>query len=219
MRGVAQSVKRWLSHMTEGSHHLIVYFTDSEQAPDDTVTQDCGGFAGGGLNPPVWSYSAQNAVAENPMPTGVGMTVKAHQKLFVQMHYLNVTNAPITAHVTINADAYADGEEYEPAAPFITFNTQINLDPLGTGSAEGTCNVPAGVKFFTLSTHAHRRATHTWVKDGSNMVFDSTNWEHPGATDWRDAPYYEFGGSLTYHCDYQNDLDQQVTTGDSADTD
>lgn len=92
----AVAVKKWSSTMTEGSHHLIVYFTGSEQAPDDTVTQDCGGFGGGGGGaPPVWTYSAQTPEAENAMPTGVGMTVNAQQKLFVQMHYLNVTPNPI----------------------------------------------------------------------------------------------------------------------------
>jgi hypothetical protein len=213
----AVGVKKWSSTMTPGSHHLIVYFTGSEEQPDDTITQDCGGF-GAGL-PPVWTYSAQTPEAENPMPAGVGMTVNAQQKLFVQMHYLNVTPNPISAHVVINAETYAEGEQYEPASPYITFNTEINLGPMEAGSVEGTCDVPAGKKFFTLSTHAHRRATRTYVMDGDTMLFDSDNWEHPGATDWRQAPYYEFNGALTYHCDYQNDLDQPVTTGDSADTD
>jgi len=213
------AVKKWSSTMTQGSHHLIVYFTGDQQAADDTLTADCGGFGGTSLNPPVWTYSAQNTVAENAMPVGVGMTVQPQQHLFIQMHYLNATPSPIDAHVTVNAETYADGESYMPAAPFITFNTLIDLPPMGTGSAEGTCTVPSGVKFFTLSTHAHRRAIHTEVKDGDAMVFQSDDWEHPGATDWRDTPYYEFSGKLTYHCDYQNDLDQQVTTGDSAATD
>jgi len=137
----------------------------------------------------------------------------------VQMHYLNATPSAIDAHVTVNAETYEEGESYMPAAPFITFHAAIHLEPLAAGYAEDTCTVPPGMKFFTLSTHAHKRATHTEVRDGDTVVFSSDNWEHPGATDWRDAPYYEFSGDLSYRCDYQNDLNQDVNTGDSAATD
>lgn len=210
-------VKRWSSTMSAGSHHLIVYFTEGAQEPDGTIVEDCG-TSGSGGDIPIWTYSAQTSEAENVMPEGVGMRVRARQHLFVQMHYFNPTAAPIDAHVSIKAETYEPGETYVPASAFITFNTQIDLPPHGTGSAEGTCRLPKDAKFFTLSTHAHRRAVRTWVNDGPTKIFESEDWEHPGATDWRAAPY-TFSGHLTYHCDYQNDLDQQVTTGDSADTD
>lgn len=212
-------VKRWSSTMTSGSHHLIVYFTEDAQEPDGTIVEDCDAVGGGGLNFPIWTYSAQSPEAENVMPEGVGMTVKAKQNLFVQMHYLNTTMEDIEASVDVRAEIYEAGRSYTPAAAFITFNTQIDLPPHGTGSAEGTCSVPSDVSFFTLSTHAHRRATRTWVRDGSETVFESEDWEHPGAVDWTAAPHYTFGNDLSYHCEYQNDLDKPVKTGNSAETD
>ena len=76
------------------------------------------------------------------------------------------------------------------------------------------------MKFFTVSTHAHKRATHTQVNDGATIVFQSDNWEHPGAADWRANPNYTFSsGTLTYRCDYTNDTANTVRTGDSAATD
>jgi len=213
----AVGVKKWSSTMAAGSHHLIVYFTDNEVYPDGTVTEDCGG-SGAGI--PYWTYSAGTPEYENAMPDGVGMTVGARQHLYVQLHYLNPSpSTPITANAVITAEHYAPGEEYIPAAAFITYHTGISIPPNGTATATGTCtNVPAGANFFTLSTHAHRRAIHPEVHDGDAMVFESDDWEHPGATDWRTSPY-QFSGSLVYSCDYQNDLDQTVTTGDSAATD
>ena len=212
----AVGVKKWSSTMAQGSHHLIVYFTETAEYPDGTVTEDCGG-----TGFPYWTYSAGTPEYENAMPAGVGMTVNAQQHLYVQLHYLNTSpSTPITANAEIVADYYAPGEEYIPAAAFITFHTGISIPPNGTATATGTCNnVPHDADFFTLSTHAHKRAIHTEVHDGTSMVFESDDWEHPGATDWREAPHYEFNGPLTYHCDYQNDLDQPVGTGDSADTD
>jgi hypothetical protein len=206
-------VARWESHMTPGSHHLILYFTPTAKHPDGTLTEDCDG---GAL--PIWTYSSQSPDDELTMPDGVGMTVAAGQKAFVQMHYLNTGDAPLTANVSIKGHAYAAGTDYIPAAPFITFHTMINVPPNDTASVEGRCDVPADAKFFVLSTHAHRFSTRTEVRDGDDMVFQSDDWEHPGGRSW-DAPFYSFKNELVYRCEYENFTSQPVTTGDSAETD
>ncbi len=211
-------VKRWSSTMTPGSHHLILFFGDSGK-PDGTIDQSCGGIGGGG-GVPYWTYSAQTPTNEAIMPTGVGMTVPAGQKVYVQMHYLNAGDADIAAHVVIDGETYAASETYTPAAAFITYNTQISIPANSTGTAGGTCAVPAGAKFFSMSTHAHKQAIHTEVKDGAAMVFQSDDWEHPGTVDWAAEPFYSFStGSLSYRCNYNNTTNRTVTEGSSAETD
>jgi hypothetical protein len=92
------------------------------------------------------------------------------------------------------------------------------------GSVEGTCDVPleAGgkpAKFYTLSTHSHRQSVHTYIKNGADMVFESTNWDSPGAATWSTSPFFSFtSGSLTYQCDYLNPTSTTIETGDSAET-
>jgi len=215
----AVGVKEWKSRISPGSHHMIMFFTPNQQAADGTVVKDCG-FAGTGLNAPIWTYSTQTEDQDQVMPDGVGMAVGANQHGFLQLHYINASDQPIDAHATVNGYVFADGVAYQQAQPFITYNTQINI-PAGVGqqaSAEGSCTVPAGSKFFTLSTHSHRRSVHTWVADGTTTILDSTDWEHPTIDLWNGPSYYQFSGKLTYHCDYVNDLNQTVTDGDSADT-
>ncbi len=216
-------VKRWSSTMTPGSHHLILFFQNHGK-PDGTVDQSCGGVSGGGItNLPVWSYSASQPVAEMVIPAGIGMQVNQGQQAYVQMHYLNTGDQPIEANVTIDAEAYAAGETFTPAAAFVTYNTNINIPAGGTGMAQGSCTIPAGTKFFTMSTHAHKRATLTRVTDGNTMVFESTNWEHPGGRTWDAAPFYAFSNQLTYRCEYDNRTGptsgMPVGEGDSAATD
>jgi hypothetical protein len=214
----AMGVKKWSSVMTPGSHHLILFFHSGNQA-DGTITRDCG-ITGGGLGVPFWMYSAQTPTQESPMPAGVGMTVPAGQKAFVQMHYLNTSDAPIMANVTIDAEAYPEAATYTPAAAFVTFHTGIDIPPHSTGSAEGNCGVPAGAKFFAMSTHSHHFSTRTEVKDGAAMVFESTSWDHPGAATWSAEPFYSFAsGRLSYRCEYNNTSGNRVRTGDSAATD
>jgi hypothetical protein len=222
----AAGIKKWDSVMTPGSHHLIVFFTSNASQPDGTLSSESCGIAGGGsgLNFPIWSYASQEPVGEMAMPDGVGMQIAASQHMFIQMHYLNTNpNESITVHATLNGETYAADEQYTPASAYVTYSTDISIGAgVGTtGSNEHTCSVPSGATFFTLGTHSHRRSVETWVKDGNSEVFRSDDWEHPRDLEhrvdaWAAAPYYQFSGDLTYHCDYENDLDQAVTSGDSA---
>ncbi len=212
-------IKKWSSVMTPGSHHLILFFHNGSQA-DGTIERDCGFGGSGPGSLPFWTYSAQTPTQSSQMPPGVGMTVNAGQKAYVQMHYLNVTEAPIMASVTIDGDAYPEIETYTPAAAYVTYNTQIDIAPNSTGSAGGNCTVPAGSKFFALSTHAHKFSTRTEVKDGASMVFESDNWDHPGAATWAADPFFSFSsGRISYRCEYDNTTGSRIRTGDSAQTD
>lgn len=213
-------IKRWQSRMTTGSHHMIVYFTSAELQPEGTLSSDgCGGLGSLG-NLPVWTYAAQSADSAAEMPSGIGMAVAAGQPAYIQMHYLNTGDEPITVHVTLNGETYEEAEAYTRAAAFVTYNTTVNLPPNATGSVTGTCAVPSDAQFFALSTHAHKQAVLTQVTDGANMVFESDDWEHPAGVAWDDAPFYSFAsGELTYQCDYVNPTDRTITTGPSAETD
>ena len=87
----AYTIKRWDSHMTGGSHHMIVFFTNSLSQPEGTVSASNCGF-GGGTNVGQWIYAAQNEDADLPLPSDdgngqpVGMDVKPAQPGFIQMH-------------------------------------------------------------------------------------------------------------------------------------
>lgn len=224
-------VKTWESQMTPGSHHAILYFVGAAQAADGTVTDGgCGvGNIGGSGGIPVWTYSTQTAHQAMEMPAGIGMTVPANQAVNLEMHYLNTTDETLHVRVTVNGETFAPGATYTKAAAYVTYNTQISIPAgtpaaPGTGHAEGTCAVPAGAKFFTLSTHAHKQAVHTQVLDGaaadSPMVFQSDDWEHPGAMSWNDDPNFTFtSDNLHYECDYENPTSRTIQTGNSAQTD
>ena len=198
-------VKEWSSIMTPGSHHLILFFAQGASKPDGTIERDCEGLGGGGLQVPYWAYSAQTPTQVTPMPSGVGMKVPAGQKVYVQMHYLNTSDQVINAHVQIDGEAYAAAETYTPAAAFVTYSAGFTVPANGTGEAGNSCSIAAGSKFFLMSTHAHKRATLTQVTDGTTMVFESDNWEHPGATTWAAEPFFQFASNkLTYRCEYDN---------------
>lgn len=212
-------VRRWQSKMTPGSHHMILYFTQVELQPAGTVTSDSCGSQGSASDLPVWTYSAQSPDNAAAMPDGVGMVVPAGQPAFIQMHYLNASETPITVHVTLNGETYDEEEAYTPAAAFVTYNTTISVPPNDVDSVSGSCSVPAGAQFFAVSTHAHKQAILTRVSDGAAVVFESDDWEHPIGQTW-ESPFYTFSSNaLTYQCDYVNPTDATINTGPSAETD
>jgi hypothetical protein len=220
-------IQSWKSHMSPGSHHMILYFTKTEQQPEGTLTVNCGG--GTGLAADVWTYSSQVEDQEFHMPgndgTGLPLAqlVPPGQPAYIQMHYLNATDHEISAHVELNGNAYADGTTVRGAAPFITYKVQIAIDAAqgSKASVTGTCSVSSNLKFFTMSTHVHKQGVRTAVKDGGTMVFESTDWEHPGSTSWDAAPFFSFAsGTLTNQCDYLNATGtmQPIVQGPSAAT-
>jgi hypothetical protein len=223
-------IKRWASAMTPGSHHMIMYTTATDAAAPGTLsTKECGGFTGG--NVPSWTYAAQMPTAEVALPADdgnglpLGQEIAPNTPAYFQMHYLNASDAPIQARVTLNAEAYAPGTRFTKTAAYVTYNSLINVPPGAIDDLETmTCEVPPNTKFWMVSTHSHKQSMKTVIKDGTSAstktVFSSTSWEHPGATVWNTMPYYAFAtNKLTYECTYNNTGDNQtrtVTAGPSA---
>lgn len=226
----AYSIKRWESVMSTGSHHLILFTTPQLGQPEGTVSStNCSitGGGGGGANIASWVYSAQTASANLMLPADdgagkpVAMDIGPGQAAFVQMHYNNTGDAPLVARAVINAEAYDAGVATTKTFAYITFDGTIDIPANPTPTTESLdCNISPTSKVWMMSTHAHQRATHTEVRDGASVVFQSDDWEHPGAAKWMDAPFYSFSsGKLTSSCTWSNPDNFEVHAGDSANTD
>ena len=225
------AVNHWSSEMTPGSHHMIMFLTGNTDVgtPGTVSDNDCGGnFGANGA--PVWTYAAQTPTADMALPADDGAGKPLAQEIppntagYFQMHYLNATDTAIMAHVKLTASALDPGIAYTQTAAYVTFNGQISIAPGQIGDVETmTCNTPANTKFWLMSTHAHKQAVHTEVRDGTNIVFQSDDWEHPGVGLFTAPTFYTFAsGKLTYACTYDNTGDNKtrtITTGNSAATD
>ena len=215
----ATGIYRMASSMPAGSHHMIVFKTRTAQQPDGTL-MECENFgmgSGGITDVPAWLYASQDPERQLTMPVGVGVAVAAGQPVIVNMHYINLSDVPLTAGVHIELDTFRPGVTFTPARSYITFNTQIDVPAGATGSAGGTCDVPAGAKFVFLSTHSHQYTTRAQVHDGDRMVLETTDWAHATVAEWQAPSYYSFSsGKLTYRCDYNNTTNQPLRTGESA---
>ena len=173
------AINKWVSAMTPGSHHMIMFLNPGGTQPaDGTVDQNCGVGGGGGANVPVWTYATQTPTQEEDLPADDGagkplaQNVAPNSAGYFQMHYLNATQAALMVHVDLKAYALAANVSYTQTAAYVTYNNDISIGPGKTGVAvTASCPVPAGVKFWTMSTHSHKQSVGTDVMDGTNMLF------------------------------------------------
>ncbi len=229
-------IKKWSSTMTPGSHHLILYFAQTAEMPDGTLsTASCGITPSGNSSFDVWTYSAATPTRELDLPsddgtgTPVGQIISANTPAYIQMHYLNAGEEALTAHVEVDAFAYATGTKFTQTEPYISYNNSISIPPHATNVVQAqTCSAPTG-NFWEMSTHAHKQAIDERVMDGSNVLVDSLDWQHPSETLWSSTPFYNFTTNFTYQCTYDNTLpctdpnetcnaDSTVVSGASAAT-
>ncbi len=204
------AINRWVSDMTSGSHHMIFYVGGPEHA-EGPAGDDCSFSLEKGLNQPSWVFASQTSHSEQQLPTDDGagkplaQVIQPNSLGAFQMHYLNRSDKPLVASVDLEAYALPDATEYTETAPYITYNYDISIPPGAVGTkAEANCPAPAG-KFWQMSTHAHKQAVLTEVKDGQTMMFQSNEWEHPGRALWDSSPFYTVeSGKVSWTCTYNN---------------
>ncbi|MEJ7597225.1 MAG: hypothetical protein WKG01_04880 [Kofleriaceae bacterium] len=219
----SMAINRWKSQMTAGSHHMIMFLTgDTDKMPPGTVSDENCGFNSFPL--PEWTFAAQTQTTELLLPADdgagqpVAQDIPANTAGFFQMHYLNATDDPIRARVTLDAEALEPGVSYTKTAPYITYDSDITIPKETFDHVEAnSCNVPATAKFWMMSTHAHKQADNTYVKDGAATVFHGEEWEHPGAAMFENPQFLTFSsGKLRYECEYDNPSGEVINDGDSA---
>jgi hypothetical protein len=218
-------VNKWISDLTPGSHHMIMFLTpgNSSPPPDGTIDENCG-FGNSASNIPVWTFASAQPHLEADLPTDDGtgkplaQNIPANSAGFIQMHYLNASDTDLMVHVDLKAYALDPGASYTPTAAYITYTKNFSVPP-GTSTIQGSCQAPSGAKFWTLSSHTHKQGTEVKINDGSSMIYDSTDWEHPVIKDWNTTPFYTFSSNtVSWSCTYNNQTGATIQEGQSAAT-
>jgi hypothetical protein len=140
------------------------------------------------------------------------------QPLFLQMYLTNPGDVPLTASVLLKAEALATQATYTKTATYLTYNNGMSI-PTGISTVQKTCAVPAGAKFWWLSTRTHHFAMTSKIINAGSDVVVSTDWEHPAAATFAAPNFLQFApAGLTYECDYNNDSGNPIHDGDSETT-
>jgi hypothetical protein len=222
------AIHKWVSDLTPGSHHMIMFRSLTTEQPADGTIDDCDQ----GVAIPMYGTQIQHEELDFPNDDGFGkplaQELQSNTKGYFQMHYFNGTDSPISAHVTIKAFALKPEiaehvGNYTRTDLFATYNNDIAIPPHANNlTISATCpTIPDN--FWQMSTHSHKQSTMVTIKEGGAMVLESPDWEHPAARQWDAPEFFKFeSGEMTWSCTYSNlgdNADRTVYAGQSAKTD
>jgi hypothetical protein len=220
------AITRWSSLMSSAINDAVVFQTPTDRQPPGTMSAvSCVIGSSSAQNVPKWAYDTDTPVGELALPTDDGtgkpltMELPANSAFYVRMHFVNAQDAEVTGRFTLNAEALADGVAYTTTGSFTSYDGAISIPPGAESQFENQmCTVPAGASFWRLSTHAHKQAVALRMLDGATLLFESTDWEHPGAR--IGPPFVTFAANkLTSSCIYNNFTNRTITAGESFQTD
>lgn len=213
--------------LSNASHHLIVY-RDDASAPQATP-QDCQPFAGTltatTATSPIMITQRHEEVLT--LPDGVAYSFGAHQKIRLEMHFLNATDKPqmITATAEFHA-AYPEQVRHE--ADFLFIGTpDIEIGPASSPTISGYFTPPAslaGSKFFAITGHTHQLGTSVEVATAPARGGALTSIYAPKPFSWSEPetkmqePAFEVpaGGGFDFKCSYRNPTGRTVKFGEST---
>jgi len=214
-----------------GSHHLIVYKDDM-----DTVEQltpyDCQPFTGalnlsGTVAPIMITQKKDDPLT---LPDGVAYTLAAHQMMRIEMHYINATDAAITATATSDFYAAPEGSVHDEASILFIGSPDISLAPGTTTTVEEFFSPMRAsldlstAKFFAITGHTHHLGTDMQVSTRPTSAGVDTMVYQPMPFTWSEpltevhSPEFTVpeGGGLNFKCAYNNTTSATVQFGESA---
>jgi len=209
--GDAQVVT-WRSHLSDGSHHLLV---SQIAGASDTAVTDCGS---SNLDGEV--FDAQSPESETAYPDGVAFTVDAGTGFRVEAHYLNASDAALVGSVTIEADYQRGTTALTPAGPMLYTTTDISIPPGGAPvTVSYTCNVDHDLYLIDTVSHMHRHGIEFTAATADTMLYQTDNYSHPPRHRYDPPLALVAGTPVTFSCTYVNTGSTTITFGQSAATD
>jgi hypothetical protein len=209
--GADVDVDAFASHMTPGSHHLLMFYKDGAK---DSAIADCSGFefAAG-------PYGSQRPDDQIAYPAGVGVTI-AHTRGFrLQAHYLNATPNPIMATVQVQFHLAAAGSVVNHAAVLFFNNTDLVIpsSPSPTTISK-TCTIPYDINLIQSTGHMHDTGTDFVATSAGSKLFETTTWQNVVPALYDPPIALKTGAQVTFSCTYLNTSGVTLTFGESART-
>jgi hypothetical protein len=209
-KGVDTDVQAIESHMTEGSHHLLLFYKDN--ALDTNAVVPCSG-----LEFSATPYGAQSPDAEVVYPDGIGSLVKGTQGFHLNMHYLNATQDDLTAQVTILLHKAKAGSVTQHAGVYFFNNVSgIHVPANEQTTVSATCTFPQDVNLLYGLAHMHRFSTNMTATVNGQMIYSTDSWSASPLQKFDPVMALPSGTQLTWTSTIDNTSANTLTFGESA---
>ena len=209
--GAEVSVSGFESHMTPGSHHLLMFFKDGAS---NGALSDCSGVEFG-----AGPYGSQRPDDQISYPPGIGVTIAPSRGFRVQVHYLNSSPNPIEPQAQVLFHVAQPGSITNRAAVLFFNNTSIVVPPGATPTTiSKTCTIPYDINLLQSTGHMHLAGTDFLATAGATRLFESSTWENVAPAMYDPPLALKAGSTVTFACTYLNTTGVALTFGESART-
>jgi hypothetical protein len=196
---------------TVGSHHFTIFRTTLSSIPPGQASP-----ALGGCYAPTATYmstvtgvvyGAAVPTGELMMPSGVGLPYSASEILLFQSHYLNATDQPLHAQVSVHLTTQATPVQQNAGVLFF-YDPFIYVPQGGMATASTRCPIPRDITMFTEGSHYHARGVgyQAYLDNADTPAttpfYTSSNWANP--TYGVATIQVPAGSFIRYYCDYDN---------------
>jgi len=215
-----QMLRRIRTVLSTGSHHLIAYRVQAD-TPLQPVPTPCQPFADitRGVAPVIIAESIDSEVV---YPDGVGLPFEVNQKIRLEEHFINASDATIQATGAVDFTLVDPQPGMMQADLLFWGPQQFAIEPHSAGSADFAHAVKPGVKVFGLTTHEHHFGTLATIElatsaaGAATELYRNTDWEHPPLKSFDPPLTFDGTQSLRLHCAWFNTSDDVVPFGLSA---
>ena len=208
--GMLRSIR---THLTEGSHHLIV--TKIDDGSEQLDPQPCSAFAHGGDA----LFIAEKPEMALTYPNGSGLPFAAHQLVGIEMHFIDYQTSNLMIEGVVDFDIAPDDGSMKQVHLLFDGNTSISIPAQGQQSIESDHFLPAGAEMFALTSHTHQlgvyASIHKTGSGGDELIHESFDWAEPPFDVFDPAMTFGSGEGLRLRCDFDNPTNQTVGFGTS----
>jgi hypothetical protein len=209
--GQDTDIEEWEEQMTEGSHHMFLFFA---AGATDGPVQDC---AAGGITFGPYPFGAQTPTASLSYPPGVGSRIPGSMGFMMNAHFVNASATPFQATLTVTMHIAEPGSVKQFAGVVFMNNISLVIPPTNTPyDATANCVLPQDMYVLESTAHMHQRADNFVAKTGNQTLYTTPSWSSPVPGIYSPPMQLKAGTDITWTCTYTNDTGVPLTFGESA---
>ncbi|MGO9834523.1 MAG: hypothetical protein ACLP1X_09930 [Polyangiaceae bacterium] len=213
--GKQVDIKTYALDMGVGSHHMFAFYASG--ATDGALAM-C---PSGGLTFGAFTFSAQSPTATVTYPDTVGATLPSGTGFQMMVHYLNTTSGTLTSSVTLTMWIAKPNVVTNHAGSLFLNQATMTVAASCTSGCESTSSytLTQDVNILTADSHMHKYATNFVATTSTGVtLFTTTQWAEPPPKVYSPPLLIPSGTTITWTCTDVNTTGQELTFGESAET-
>ncbi len=155
------------------------------------------------------------------LPEGVAASVPGGIDIIHEIHYVNTTDTPVDLYSRLNAYTISDDEMTTGIWGGNVRDENINIPANSTHTEWTRCVLNKDVDVLFLASHMHSLGKEFTIRtfDGTeagDVIYSNDDWHNAKIVQYEEPIHVQAGTGFEYSCTWQNNTDQPISYGLSA---